>query len=146
MKPILALWFFLGVIRLIILVYQDFKHNKKIDDRHNFFMMGATAMLITSFSNPTGYYLTLIPLVFILRYIFLKLKVMGAGDGNTVIWMFVGFGMVSPYSLIAFMLIFTAAFMVHFLFRRLLFRRKEAVQGYPIFLVSYIAAIFFVRF
>ena len=36
-------WF--GTIMLIILTWQDFKNNMKVDDRRNYFMFGVSATL-----------------------------------------------------------------------------------------------------
>lgn len=146
MISLLSLWFSLGIVRLLILTYQDFKNKMMIDDRHNYFMIGATAMLITSFNNSLWYYLALVPLIVLLRYFLIKIGAIGKGDGNTILWMFTGFGIINPYSLVAFLFIFTVFYVIHFLFRRLLFRRRDKIQGYPVFLISFIAALFFVRF
>lgn len=132
----------MGAFQLAILTYQDFKHKKLVDDRHNWFMFGVTFSLLSHYPKSFLYISLVLVLGFVLRYLINKLKIMGDGDANTILWIFTGFGFLNDKLLISYLIIFSAIYLIHFLLRRVLFRRKENVQGYPVFLISFVVSFF----
>lgn len=135
-------WYIFGLFNLIRLTYQDYKNNMRIDDRYNWLMYGITISLLTHFSKSLSYLFIVIFLGLGLRFLISKFKIMGEGDSNSILWIFTGFAFMDWRLLVGFMGIFVATYLVHFLLRRVLFRRKDMVQGYPVFLVAFIVAGF----
>ena len=85
-------WF--GTVSLVLLSWQDFRNNRIIDDRRNFFMFGVSAVI------PALLGLGLIPIllhiliIFILRHYVIKYGVkfgfLGGGDISALFWAIMG--------------------------------------------------------
>ena len=123
-------WAFLGVIYLSILTYQDYKNNRLVDDRFNAIMLGLTISLI-SHTNNSIWYLVSLTLILLLLYAFLrKTKPLGEGDINSVSWIFYGFGIISPATLILFIIIFSVYtilyYAIKFIFTKII--KKSIMQ------------------
>ena len=109
----IAYWAWFGTISLLILTYQDFKPKKKgaapgmmIDDRKNIFMMGVTLSLISHIFRPFWYILILFGIVILLSVFLNKFKAVGSGDVNALAWIFYGLGLINPYKLGWFVVMF----------------------------------------
>lgn len=87
-------WF--GTISLIMLTYQDFKNNRKIDDRRNFFMFGVAATIPAILGLSFLPVLINIVVIFVLRHYVIKILskfkgLLGGGDVSTIFWLIMGF-------------------------------------------------------
>jgi len=139
----MIVWVFFGVFHLLILCYQDIKKKMWVDDRHNWFMYGATASLYFWY-NPKWYIILIILfLAFFLGYILKKFKAIGAADKNTITWIFTGFAIISIQSLIIFCLFFLAGYVFQAIINQLIWRfvlkqPPKNFPAYPLFLITFI--------
>jgi hypothetical protein len=136
-------WAFIGIIQLIILTYQDLRNNKLVDDRHNWFMMGLTISLYSHYPHPFWYILVLIFVPMILMVIFQKYKVIGAADTKTILWTFIGFGLINLWILVNYAIWLLAVFLLYFLLAFILKKvtnaqEQKALPAYPVFLIVFI--------
>lgn len=140
---LISYWAFIGLTYILYLTYQDYKHNRMVDDRKNSFMLGVTVSLVAYSSSTLLYKLLLSVLLFILRIFMLKVKAIGEADINTLSWVLLGFGLISPFAAI-FALISFAVLISMFLFMKLvIFKYKAPVQFYGVILVTYILTCYF---
>jgi len=117
MEYIISLWAIIGTFKLIILSWQDFK-KKCVDDRYNFFMIGLSFSFL-AYLKPNFIYLLGISFTAPLLYIFIKkLNIFGKGDINTFTWFILGYGLISPYILAGFLIIFIAIFIFYLLIKK----------------------------
>lgn len=136
---------YFGTLYLIKLTYQDYKNNKIIDDRNNWFMMGIAISLLSHVSLNILYLLALIFISPLLYLILRKNKAFGEGDKNTLIWIFIGLGILDPIAVLTFFVIF---FSVTFLFLivkkiliKLLKQNDRPLQFYAVILISFIVCM-----
>lgn len=130
-------WAWFGLISLVILTFQDLKNNKKIDDRYNFFMYGVTATLLHYYPRSIWYMFAVLSVSSVMRLIIIKYNVIGKGDANTLMWLFLGFGYLNAWLLFSYIILFFAVYFFQMFIRRIVLRRKETLQGYPVFLFSF---------
>ena len=136
-------WMFLGILHLLILTYQDIWHKRLVDERHNWFMMGATISLLALFKQPIVYLLSLFMIVTILFIVIKKKKLIGIADNQTIVWSFIGFGIISVWILLYYTITFTIIMLLYQLIAwiagKWFFKRKlEYIPFYPVFLISFI--------
>lgn len=143
-------WFFLGIIHLLILAYQDVRNKTWVDDRHNWFMMGLTASLYSHYYNKWWFLLIIILIILILTKFINKFKLLGEADSKTILWSFIGFAIMSVYLLfwyaVTFIVIYLFAALIVKLISKYMIKKKiEKYPAYPIFLLSFLitAIIFF---
>ena len=139
----MLIWLIIGIIHLLILSYQDIRHKKLVDDRHNWFMTGATIMLLSHFHHSTKYILFISVVALSLMYFIKKFKLMGEADTKTILWTFTGFGFIGLWSLIPYLILLSTLYVfqaaVNFILCKYLFKRKITnFPAYPLFLVSFI--------
>lgn len=101
----------MGILYLGILSYQDVFKKRIVDDRFNYMMMGATVPLYFLFHASFLYILTLLALSVGLSYGLRKLKVIGDGDTKTIVWSFMGWGVLGLPLLITYILIFVGLYL-----------------------------------
>lgn len=131
-------WAYIGTLYLLILTYQDFKNNRDIDDRKNYFMMGITLSLISHFPTSFFYLLGLILGIVVLN-ILLKFTRFGAGDISAFRWVFLGFGLLQFNYLLWFMGILLVISGIHFFIKNIIFKKSEAeFQFFHIILISFV--------
>lgn len=84
-------WFLLGLYKLAILTYQDFKNNRRVDDRNNAFMVGVTTTLF--FIKPLNlwYILIILAFFFFFAWFFSQFPNLGQGDKNVLLWVYLGY-------------------------------------------------------
>lgn len=136
-------WFIIGVLHLLILSYQDIKHNKLVDDRHNWFMAGSTIMLLSHFRHSVKYVLFISVMALTLMYFIKKFKLMGEADTKTILWTFTGFGFIGLWSLIPYLIILSVLYIIQTILNlfvcKIVFKRKiENFPAYPMFLIAFI--------
>lgn len=135
------LWLFMGVLHLGIMTYQDLFKNKWVDERHNYFMFGATISLIMIYPRPAYFILLLSLISVVLSIIIKKYRLTGEADAQTFAWVFWGFGIINAWLLASFTL-----FLLGFsLIQRgtLLFARKgkpinQRLPYYPVIFVTFL--------
>lgn len=139
-------WAFVGVIHLLILTYQDLKHKRLVDDRHNWFMMGATLSLLSLYKNKFLYILALCVITAILLSFIKKKGILGSADNKTILWSFIGFGIISYWILAYYAAIFIVIMILYQILAKIIAKvlKKEykVLPGYPVFLVTFIVTIF----
>ncbi len=137
----------IGTIYLIILTYQDFKRNKNIDDRYNYFMSGI-AISLFSHSIAKWWFIFFIITFTILATRFLKkFNLIGEGDINAVRWVFMGFAILNVFYLAWFTFIFSIITLLYFaIFKLMIWRLSKqegkkldmTIQFFPVILTSFI--------
>lgn len=137
----ISYWSWLGTIYLLVLTWQDYKNNKMVDDRRNWLMMGLSISLI-SHTYTTIWYKLALAIILGLLYVFLrKIKTLGEADTNTYTWIFLGFGLINPYYLGLFTIIFIVNTILFSLLKKL-FKIEEATQFYGVLLTSFVLTLF----
>ena len=134
-------WAIIGTIQLLILVYQDYRHNMLVDDRKNYFMMGLTVSLIFVLQPAFWYILTILAFTVALTIYMTKFKVLGEADIKTMSWACYGFGLFGIYKLVAFLVIFAAVTAIYSLLKFGVFKmKKQPAPFYGVILGSFIVA------
>lgn len=136
-------WAYFGTLYLIIMTFQDLFNNMTIDDRRNWFMMGATIALISHLGRPFWYYLLVGLLVFIMISLFNKYNTLAKGDTSALTWIFIGFGFLSISHFIIFSINFLLILILWATIKNGVFNYKEKVAFFPVILVSFISACWF---
>lgn len=139
-KRIKMYWAFIGTIYLIILTWQDYKHNMLVDDRKNFFMLGASVILLEFFWHRWTYRLAIFGLVILFNYLFNKYNILGTGDVHSIIWIFLGMGLISIYALAVFVGVFIVINVIYHTIRKLVFKYNKALPYYGVILISYVTS------
>lgn len=133
-------WF--GSISLLMLSYQDFKNNRKIDDRRNFFMFGVAAVIPSLLGLNFWLVLLHIIVIFILRAVVIKLfskyhGALGSGDVSSLFWVIMGFAWLGWYYMGLFFLSLFSFTLIYFAIKKLM-RIKEAT---PFMIVIFCAFV-----
>lgn len=136
-------WIFLGLLNLIRLTVQDLRNNRNVDDRYNFFMMGATIMLLEEFRRPWYFTISAILIITLLVIILNKRKVLGQADLSTMIWLFVGLAIIKIPSLVFFFIILIILIILSSLIYKYIFKSKTHFPAYPSFLLAYLMTVLF---
>ncbi len=135
------LWYFMGVIYLCIMTYQDYTRKMLIDDRYNYLMIGATAMLYQTYKHHWSYLLFVIGLAIILSISMVYLKAFGQGDSKIVLWSFIGFAIINIFYLLTYLLFFMGVYMIHrsiwAIINKMTKQDIKRLPGLPVFLISY---------
>jgi len=93
----LSMWASFGTLQLIIASWKDFKNNMKVDDRHNWLMMGISIALLTHIPRGLWYILGLALFMPMFWVLMRKIKAIGEGDINSISWILFGFGIINIY-------------------------------------------------
>ena len=138
---VLSFWGFVGALYLMILTYQDYRENRLVDDRKNWFMLGVTSCLIYSMNLKLWYLLVLISTSIILTMFLNFKKVLGEADINSLSWIFLGFGATGTFNVLWFFLVFSILTAIYFGAKRLIFKKKRPTPFYGIILLSFLTTI-----
>ncbi len=135
----ITIYYFLSILMLIYNTFRDIR-TREIDERYNYFMFGATMMLL-------GYFKINIILVFILIFltiivILLTKKFMATGDLQALVWILLGFGAIEHFKIIKFLIAFTGLFILSFITKKLIKKEREETPGYILLLGAYLITIF----
>jgi len=139
-EPYVTVWVWIGTIYLLILTWQDYKNNMKIDDRHNYFMLGITfGMLIIQ--NLTFLYVFISIAINVILLIIVS-KSLGGGDRHSMLWVLNGFAFIHPALYISYLLSFLAISIIYIGIIRLIRKKLNIYQQhfpfYPVILISFI--------
>jgi hypothetical protein len=143
MLDIVGLWAFLGTLYLAIMTYQDYKHDRWVDDRKNYFMLGVGVAMHTFFERSIWYLLSVILVVVLFNYFAGKYKVVGGADISSFNWIYLGFAFINPYALLMFIVVMLAFTSVYGYFKSKVYKIKSYVPFMSIILLSFffVAAI-----
>lgn len=137
-------WAWFATINLILLTYDDFKHKMMVDDRKNFFMLGITFSLITHIPTNLWYLLLLIGVTLVYTILGKKyIKSIGEADFNTLGWIMYGYGIISVYKMLWFMVFFAGIAGLYMLVKYVYCRiakldKNTPTPFYPVILLSFI--------
>lgn len=135
-------WFWIGSFALILLTYQDFTRNMRVDDRRNWFMMGVTITLLSHLPRPIWYILAVVALGIGLNILINKLNLLGDGDANTITWLWIGYGFIGLLTLVKFLLVFLSLYVFYMLVKIIIMRimkvRSWNTPFYIVLLLSFV--------
>lgn len=139
-------WFFLSLIHLVRYTYKDITNNMTVDDRHNFFMMGATSGLIAIVHVNFFYLLSLIVGTSILGAFLKNKKALGDADIHSLMWLFSGFGLLGIQYYVLFITTFLGLTMLFFAAKYILaktFKKdiNRPVPFYPVILGAFLIVL-----
>lgn len=138
----LQFWAFIGTFYLILLTFQDYKNKGWVDDRRNWFMMGATIMIISHIGRNFWIFLAVIALSIGLNIYFKKKKVLGDADINSLSWMIIGFGLINVWNLIFFLMIFIVLTTIYNMLKIWVFKYRGSTPFYFVMLLSFAITCF----
>lgn len=139
-------WAFFGTIYLLILTYQDLRHNMMIDDRKNFFMMGLSVSLLSHMNSIGIFYLLLtIVLIIFSNWFLKKSKILGDGDVSALNWMLYGFVLISPIVTIWFCIIWVVVTMLDGFIKRFIAGISGKLPYFQVLLISFVLTCFIFR-
>lgn len=90
---------FFGLLYLCILAWQDVRHKLMVDSRLNSFMMGVTVSLLSHYRTPWWYVTVLIVVAILIKVWIDKSGYFGQADGSSIMWMFLGWGIINTFLL-----------------------------------------------
>jgi hypothetical protein len=130
-------YYFFGIFSLLWLTWQDYRNNKFVDDRRNWFMMGIAISLISHIDSSILYRFAVIIIAIALNMAFRRLKTLGNADINSLSWIFMGLAFINIFYLILFCIIFCSLTLLFTLLKKYVFKIKEATQFYGVLLLSF---------
>jgi len=111
----------------------------QVDDRRNYFMLGLTVSLYSRFYYGIIYSLCLLAIVIVVCAFFMRKKVIGAADISTIRWVLLGFGIISPYLAVGWLVVFAITTSLWLALRRLMrIPAGKPMPFYPVLLVQFI--------
>lgn len=137
-------WWFLGTIYLLWMTWQDYRNNRKVDDRRNWFMMGLSISIISHVLTGFLYKMVLVLGILIVMAYMKKLKTLGEADINTTAWIMMGLGLMHWSYLAIYYAIFTVFTLTFLLIKEWILRYKAPVAFYGVILLSYVCTGFLV--
>lgn len=145
-----AYWAWLGSFYLVVLTVKDHIHKMNIDDRQNFFMMGATFALMSHVYRSVWYILTLIIITILLNYYWRKYNVLGGADISTLTWIFYGLGILNPFFLLAYLLYFGVFALLYMLLKKVIIKKLKLPQAsatpfYIVILATFVSFAFLLK-
>lgn len=130
-------WVASAFIILIYLSWQDIKRDCWIDSRYNYFMFGMTASLIYVLDRNFLYCLQVILIAFIMLFLLKSVNLFGAGDIETLAWVYSGIGLISLMNLAYFFILSSAIGIVYVM--SLLYLSKKDKEAYlPIIFLAFL--------
>jgi len=117
-----------------------------VDDRYNYFMMGATAMLYSGTSRGWWFILFILMLAITLSISLKMLNVLGSADLKTIFWSFIGFSLIAMSKLVAYLLILAVIISLYHALKAVLSKLTNTqishLPFYPVLLITFILAAF----
>lgn len=129
-------WSWLATFILIVMTYQDYKHNRNIDDRKNFLALGLSISLISHFDRSFIYLIGLLALSIGLDYLNNKYKLIGAADTSALKWIMLGFGIIGLNVLMFYYVIFTILTAIYY-GTKYIIKNKKNIPFFPVLLSSF---------
>lgn len=139
MLPLQILWAWSGTLYLLILCYQDIRHNRNIDDRLNYFMLGLTTALFSIVTNKIWYNLFIVFFSIGVTFLGNKYKVVGEGDCSAFRWCLMGFGWLGISHLISFLLVLMFFTGIYALLKFKFFKIHQNTPFFPVVSTIFIA-------
>jgi len=136
-------WAWLGTLYLIFLTWKDFKNKMRVDDRHNYLMMGLSISLYAFVKPPLWYVLVIVGLVLFLNWFFKKFESLGGADVTTLSWVFLGLGVINAFKLAWFCVFFLIISGLYFFFKLVVFKYDKPTPFYPVLLITYVFNMWF---
>lgn len=134
-------WAYIGALYLIMLTYQDYRHNMEVDDRKNYYMYGLTSALFFISQRPIWYGLVILIIAIGTMFFLAKTKFLGEADTSSLGWIMYGFALINPLNLIWFfgcMTFFTAVLMA----AKRVMKITEQTPYYGVLLGSFVIACY----
>jgi hypothetical protein len=131
-------WVWIGIIYLIILVVQDYKEERMVDDRFNFFMMGVSISLISHFHRPLWLYVVYIIVLLGMYWFLKKMKALGEADLKTIAWILLGYSIINTFYLLVFSILLLLATLLTIGLKKYLFKIKAPTPFYGVLFIIFI--------
>ena len=137
-------WALLGTVYLIFMTWQDLTHNMMVDDRYNFLMLGLTVSLYSHFHWGLVYSLSLFAIVLTMSWLLSRFHIVGDADVSTVRWVFWGFGIISPFIVVYWLVALVLCWTVWVATRVIILKAPAYTRlpFYPVLLSSFFLANF----
>lgn len=131
-------WVYMATFYLILLTYQDFKNNMKVDDRRNYFMLGVTFSLLSHVPHKIWYLLAIIfiPIIFIELMKYKGKEYIGSGDLSAFRWIMIGYGIMNIVYLAWFFIILLCISLIYVVIKVI---TKQKDSPTPYFIVILLA-------
>ena len=134
----LSYWFWFATIYLIMLTWQDYRNNRKVDDRRNYLMLGLTISIISHVTTAWWYKLLVTLVILILNRYMAKMAVLGGADINTLSWIILGFAYIDWSLALFFYAVFSVLTIVFWLLKQFVFKRYAPTQFYGVILTAFV--------
>lgn len=137
----ISFWAWMGTTYLLYLTYSDAK-KMLIDERKNYFMMGATASIAAILHPQLWFVMFLIVFCyFIIPFVLKKFKLIGPGDVSAFVWLFFGFGII-PNGAIIFPVFLIINILLYSIIKFIVFRmdKQTPTPFYAVFLFTFCAS------
>lgn len=131
-------WAWIGTIYLLWLTYMDYKNNMNIDERKNFMMLGVSLSVVAWFDHQIWYLLALTFFLVLFYWLANKYNVFGGADITSLSWIFLGYGLFSPYYLLWFVIFFAAATWAYLGVKMYIFKRTEPTPFMAVLLIVFV--------
>lgn len=140
MIPIkLSYWFSIGAIYLLWLTIQDYRNERIVDDRKNWFMLGLSISIISHVPTTLGYKLTITAVIIIFNIFMKKFNVdIGEADINSLSWILTGLGLMHYYYLLYFFVFFSILTGLYSFLKTVVFKYHKPVAFYGVILTSFL--------
>lgn len=140
-------WLISGTLALILLTYQDIKHNMVVDDRRNYFLQGLTFALLGIYTKSLLWLIGIIVITIftIIVYGFAHKKDwVGSADVNTFSWVVMGLTICNPMATVFF---FISLLVITLLTISIItiVKYKEPLPFYPNIMAAWILTLIFVK-
>lgn len=101
-------------------------------------MLGLTISLVFMIRNPIFYVLTLLVVLFALRWFIKKINAIGAADVNTINWVFLGYGIINASFLLWFVAVLMVVTLIYLSIKHGLLKTNKPTPFYPVLLWSFV--------
>lgn len=133
----------LGTIYLMILTWKDHKNKMRVDDRHNWFMLGIAISLYSHFNYAMWFLFIILGISIGLRLLMMKFKPFGEADINSLFWIFIGLTILGIVKLIFFWMMFIIITLAYMGLKKILNIYKEPTPFYVAILIPFILTCIF---
>lgn len=134
-------WAWLGVFNLCVLTWQDYKNRMSVDDRKNHFMLGVSFFLLSHVSRGFFYIIGLIVFLGVFNWFMGRIRGFGSGDVSALTWIFLGFGILSPFFALYFWVVFALCTLFYQFVKSVVFRFSGPIPFFGVILVSFLLSV-----
>lgn len=131
-------WF--GTMYLVLLMYQDYVKKMRVDDRFNWLMYGITISLTSHIDINFFYFFFIIGIAIIgwLVYKRYQTDAIGEADINSIMWIFVGFGIIGWQILMWWFVYFAVTSIVYLIIKTYVLKIRNYTPFYGIIFLSFV--------